>query len=70
MIIDIVGRMSDVELLAELRRIRAQAARSADPVTAEQAGELFASFYDYRTQTRVPQWLWETTRTFVRAHAQ
>jgi hypothetical protein len=66
---DIFSRMSDVELLAELRRIRSQATRREDAFTADRAGSLFASFYEHRTQTRVPEWLWEATRVFVRQHA-
>jgi hypothetical protein len=66
---DIFSRMSDVELLAELRRIAALAARREDAWTAERASELFATFYACRTQARVPEWLWEGTRDFVRQHA-
>ena len=66
---DIFSRMSDVELLAELRRIRSQAARRQDGLTADRAGALFAAFYEHRTQARVPEWLWEATRAFVRQHA-
>ena len=66
---DIFSRMSDVELLAELRRIAALAGRRAEHQTADRADELFAAFYTHRTQARVPQWLWESTRAFVRQHA-
>ena len=66
---DIFSRMSDVELLAELRRIRALAARGEEAWTADQASELFSTFYAHRTHGRVPAWLWETTRAFVRQHA-
>jgi hypothetical protein len=66
---DIFSRMSDVELLAELRRITALAARREDAWTAGHAGELFAAFYAARSRARVPAWLWEATRAFVRRHA-
>lgn len=69
---DIFSRMGDIELLAELRRIAMLAGRREDHDTAERAGELFASFYMHhmqRTQARVPDWLWESTRSFVRQHA-
>ena len=69
---DIFSRMSDVELLAELRRIAARARGGrggADPHTAARATELFASFYAHRTQSRVPHWLFERTRAFVREFA-
>jgi len=69
---DIFSRMGDVELLAELRRITALAGRREDRHTAVRAGELFASFYEHRMQgarARVPQWLVESTRSFVRHHA-
>ena len=66
---DIFSRMGDVELLAELRSIRARASRCADAGTAEKAEELFTDFYDCRTHMRVPAWLWDTTRAFVRQHA-
>jgi hypothetical protein len=67
---DIFSRMSDVELLAELRCIRALATRRSDAVTAAQAGDFFASFYAHRTQSYVPAWLWDATRAFVRHHAR
>ncbi|CAA9232719.1 MAG: hypothetical protein AVDCRST_MAG77-1096 [uncultured Chloroflexi bacterium] len=66
---DIFSRMGDVELLAELRRIRTLATRGEDAWTVEQAGELFSTFYEHRTHGRVPAWLWEATRAFVRQHA-
>ncbi len=66
---DLVSRMGDVELLAELGVVAALAGRRADRHTAGHADELFAAFYTHRTQNRVPAWLWERTRAFVRAHA-
>ena len=65
----IFTRMSDVELLAELRCIRALAARRGDQDTAQRAAQYFSTFYDYRTTSHVPVWLWEGARAFVRAHA-
>ena len=67
---DIFSRMSDVELLAELRCIAALATRRGDEDTAQRAGQYFSTFYDYRTTARVPFWLWEGARAFVRAHAR
>jgi hypothetical protein len=66
---DIFSRMSDVELLAELRCITSLAIRREDAGAAEEARELFAAFYEQRTHGRVSDMLWDTTRAFVRQHA-
>jgi len=69
MALDIFSRMGDVELLGELRRIASQARRRADRATAARANALFDTFYDQRVAARVPDWLWDDTRMFVRQHA-
>ena len=66
---DLFERMSDVELLGELRRIANHARRRQDRTTAERATVLFTTFYDHRLLARVPESLWTDTRTFVRQHA-
>ncbi len=66
---DIVSRMSDVELLAELRCIAATAARRGDQDTAQRASQFFSTFYDYRITAHVPAWLSEGARAFARVHA-
>jgi hypothetical protein len=69
MLFDMFDRMSDVELLGELRRIANQAGRRQDRATATHAGELFATFYSCRLRASVPDELWDDTRAFVRQHA-
>ncbi|HEX2037205.1 MAG TPA: hypothetical protein VHS99_23760 [Chloroflexota bacterium] len=69
MLSDIFTRMTDVELLAELRRIAWRAAVSHDQATATQASALFETFYERRILSRVPAWLWDDMRAFVRRHA-
>ena len=64
-----VTRMSDVELLGQLRRIVSQADQRRDHSTATQAGELVTVFSACRLRAKVPEWLWEDTRAFVRQHA-
>ena len=51
-----------------MRAQHSQAACSQDGFTADHACDLFASFSGYRTQARVPEWLWEA-RAFVGQHA-
>ncbi len=67
--LDIFARMSDVELLAELRRIVCQAGQRRDLCTAREATTLFEAFYAHRLEQRVPGRVWEDTRAFVRQHA-
>ena len=69
MLLDLIDRMSDVELMGELRGIAGRADERGEDGTATQASELFTVFYACRLRAQVPAWLWEATRTFVRQHA-
>ncbi len=67
--LDIFARMSDVELMGELRRIACLAGQRRDLALARQASALFDAFYAHRLRRTVPDWVWEDSRTFVRQHA-
>ena len=68
MMIDVFDRMSDVELMGELRRIVDRADQRREDATATQAGELLAVFAACRVGGQVPAWLRAHACAFVRQH--
>ena len=66
---DIFARMSDVELMVELRRIAFLAGQRRNLPLVQRASELFDVFYAHRLRRTLPDWVWEDRGAFVRQHA-